>query len=268
MQSPSDQDLAYERAVLSARDDPAMSGVVLESFLDEDDLAALRSFRESEDWSRILRFLDQSGVAAGARVIDFGGGRGLVAAALAGDGYRVVLCEPNPSAVCGSGAARRLREAAGLDFEIAAGDVAELEGGEFDAVVCRAVLHHVEPLVAVLASVCAALRPGGVLVCSDEPTIRDQGELPELRRNHPFVRYGVDENALTVAQYREAMEAAGFEAVRITFSISLGDYRRFVRPSTPAPLAVALYCRYRLRSALRPRPGDVRTIVARRPAVV
>ena len=200
-------------------------------------------------------------------MVDFGGGRGLVAAALATEGYRVTLCEPNPSPVCGHGAGARLRDAASLDFEIAAGDVAELEREGFDAVVCRAVLHHVEPLVPVLGSVLGALRPGGWLVCSDEPTIRDAGELPRLREMHPFVRFGVDENALTTDQYRRSLEEAGFTSVEVRFPVDWVDYRRFVRPQTPAPIARALYWRFRLRSSLRPEPGAVRSLIARRPAL-
>ena len=135
--------------------------------------------------------------------------------------------------MCGRGAAERLRSAGSLDFEIAAGDVADLPRQGFDAVVCRAVLHHVEPLVPVLGSVHGALRPGGALVCSDEPTIRDEAELPSLRRLHPFVQFGVDENALTEEQYRQALRSAGFVSIEVRFPVSWADYRRFVRPDTP-----------------------------------
>jgi SAM-dependent methyltransferase len=259
---PVDQDLAYEEAVLAARSDPKLAGTILESFLDEDDLAALARFRESEHWSRIVRLLGRQGVEPPARVMDFGGGRGLVAAALASEGYRVVLCEPNPSEVCGTGAAGRLRSAAGLEFEIAEGDVAKLAGSDFDAVVCRAVLHHVEPLVPVLSAVAAALRPGGSLICSDEPTIRHPGELDRLRQLHPFVQFGVEEAALTEAEYEQALREAGFVDVVIGFPVTWADYRRILRPKTPVVAALPLYCRYRLKSALRPPPGEVRTIVA------
>jgi SAM-dependent methyltransferase len=265
MPSPVDQDRAYEEAVLAARANPAYARTVEESFLDADEVAALGRFRESEHWARIARLLAELGIEPPARVLDLGGGRGLVSAALATAGFEATLCEPNGSAVCGRGAAERLREQAGLRFEIAAGDVAEFAGAGFDAVVCRAVLHHIEPLVPVLSSVREALAPGGYLVCSDEPTIRDASELPELRRSHPFVQFGVDENALTVESYESALAEAGFEDVEVRFPVAWGDYRSRIRPSTPAPLALALYWRYRLRSRLRPQPGEVRSILARAP---
>jgi 2-polyprenyl-3-methyl-5-hydroxy-6-metoxy-1,4-benzoquinol methylase len=260
-----DQDRAYEQAVLAARQDPSLASTIEESFLDEDDVVALRRFQRSEHWARIERLLACQRVQAGAKVLDLGGGRGLVTAALAAAGYRPTLCEPNPSPVCGQRAAERLRAAAELEFDVAGGDVAELAGGEFDAAICRAVLHHIEPLVPVLASVRAALRPGGAMICSDEPTVRDESELGRLRETHPFVQFGVDENALTEDQYRGALAQAGFVEVALGFPVSWPDYRRFIRPATPMPLAAALYWRYRLRSRLRPVPGEVRTILARNP---
>jgi 2-polyprenyl-3-methyl-5-hydroxy-6-metoxy-1,4-benzoquinol methylase len=257
-----DQDLAYEGAVVAARADPKLADTVRESFLDEDDITALRHFRASEHWARIRRLMDERDVRPPAQVMDFGGGRGLVAASLASDGFRAVLCEPNPSPVCGFGAAKRLREAASLDFEISGGDVSELGGRGFDAVVCRAVLHHVEPLVPVLEAVRAAMRPGASLICSDEPTIRDRRELGRVRELHPFVQFGVDEHALTKREFEDALGEAGFQDVSIRFPVAWRDYRRFLRPRTPLVAALALYTRYRLRSQLRPRPGEVRSIVA------
>lgn len=248
--------------MLAARTDPDLADTVADSFLDEDDLAAFYRFQESEHWARIRRLLDRQGIEPPARVIDFGGGRGLVAASLAAAGYRAMLCEPNPSQVCGHGAAARLREAASLDFEISGGDVADLAPGDFDAVICRAVLHHVEPLVPVLRSVRIALRDGGSLICSDEPTIRSTRELPELRKLHPFVQFGVDEHALTRGEYEGALREAGFVNIAFGFPVSWHDYRQILRPRTLQPLALALYVRYRLRSTLRPVPGEVRTIVA------
>ncbi|HXS33144.1 MAG TPA: methyltransferase domain-containing protein [Solirubrobacterales bacterium] len=257
-----DQDEAYERAVLSARSDPALSPVVQASFLEGDDRAALERFRASEHWARIARLLREQGIAPPARVIDFGGGRGLVAGSLATEGFKVVLCEPNLSDVCGQGAATRLREAASLSFDISEGDVAALAGEDFDAAVCRAVLHHVEPLVPVLTSVRASLRPSGKLICSDEPTIRRRSDLDQVRRDHPFVQFGVDENALMVREYVDALTEAGFAAVSVQFPVAWTDYQNLIRPETPRSIAFALYWRYRVRSTLFPFPGEVRAIVA------
>lgn len=260
------QDAAYEQAVLSARADPEMRDVVLDSFLQEDLAEALDSFMASEHWARIQRHLRRLDVPAGARVLDFGGGRGLVAAALSRSGYRATLCEPNPSDVCGSGAALRLSEMLDGGFTVEASSLDELAPGDgFDAVVCRAVLHHVKPLTGVLRQLLDVLQPGAPLIASDEPTIREPRELEILRREHPFVRYGVDEWATTSSEYAAALREAGFENIRVSFPVSFSDYRDVVRSDLSLALATAAYARYRAWAILRPRPGESRTILARRP---
>jgi len=257
-----DQDLAYERAVLEARKDPALRDAVESAFLDEDAARALARFRASEHAARVRRLLREAGVEPGGKILDFGGGRGLLSATLSLDGFQVTLCEPNPSPVCGTGAAAAMRSAASVDFEIAAGGVEQLGDGAYDAVVCRAVLHHVEPLVPILRQVLRVLRPGGALICSDEPTIRSNRDLERLKRENVFVQYGVDETALRKEDYIQALNNAGFQDVRIRFPVSWRDYRRYVRPGTSAIVALPLYLRYRLRSTALPRPGEVRSIVA------
>lgn len=259
-----DQDLAYERAVIEGRKDPAFRGAIERAFLEEDAVRALTRFEASEDASRVLRLLADEGVPPGSRILDLGGGRGLLAAALSRSGYETTLCEPNPSPVCGSAAAAELREAAGASFEIEPRSVGDLPDAAFDAVVCRAVLHHIEPLVPVLEEVLRVLRPGGALVASDEPTVRNERQLARLKRENEFIKYGVDENALRKSEYLEALRAAGFARPRVLFPVSWGDYRRHVRPGSSPVLALPLYVRYRLRSTIRPAPGEVRSVVARK----
>jgi len=255
-----DQDRAYERAVLAARGEPALRRVVMDSFLQKDVTEALDAFRASEHFARIRRLLRTSGVTPGGRVLDFGGGRGLVAAALSAEGYTATLWEPNRSPVCGSGAAERLREQSGLHFEVAA---APPTGEEpFDAVVCRSVLHHIEEPVEELSRLRELLVPGGALVASDEPTIRRESELPALRQGHPFVPFGVEETAYTVGEYLSFLERAGFTRTRALFPVAFSDYRRLLRPRSPLPTALLLYLRYRLRSRLRPAPGQACSLVA------
>jgi 2-polyprenyl-3-methyl-5-hydroxy-6-metoxy-1,4-benzoquinol methylase len=259
--------MAYESAVKSAWADPGMAEVVRTSFLHESLEEALTAFLASEHWARVRRLLREAGVAPGSRVIDFGGGRGMISAALALEGFVPTLCEPNPSEIVGTGAARRLSELVPGGFEIVTGPVERLVGEEpYAAGVCRAVLHHVQPLAPALQTLVSVIRPGGVFIASDEPTIRHESELEVVLREHPFVPFGVEEWAAPVSVYRTAFEEAGFERLEVRFPVSLRDYRKIVHPSVAAPLVVAGYLRYRLRSRLRPHPGETRSIVAWAPA--
>lgn len=259
-----DQDAAYERAVLAARADGRLQEVVREAFLHTDPRDALQAFRTSEHYSRARRLLHRMGVSPPARVVDFGGGRGILTAALALEGYEVTLCEPNPSPVCGTGAAAEVAERTGAAFAVHAGPVEDLADAGFDAVICRAVLHHVSPLVPVLRDVHSALRPGGALVATDEPTVRRAADLAHLREHHPFVAFGVDEQALRVRDYATALGRAGFVGVRAHFPVSAGDYRRHLRPGDA--LAPLRYAAWRAYVAARHPPGLVRSFTARRSA--
>ena len=133
-----DQDLAYERAVLEARRDPSMRALVEQAFLHEDPGAALTAFAASEHAARAKRLLRAAGVRPGARVLELGGGRGLMSAILSREGFDVALCEPNPSDVCGAGAAREVQATTGLAFQVTEGGIGSLpRTPTFDAVVCR-----------------------------------------------------------------------------------------------------------------------------------
>lgn len=260
-----DQDRAYEHAVRSAWQDSTMRTLVERAFLHEDVEAALAAFVRSEDCRRALRLLRNAGVKPGARVLDLGGGRGLLAAALALHGFETTLCEPNPSQVCGAGAAVRLSRALDPGFAIAADPVDALPPEAFDAVICRAVLHHVESLEAVLSSVRRVLVPGGAFIATDEPTVRHPGDVAAAQERHPFARYGVQEDAHPVAHYLGALAAVGFVDGRARFPVALRDYLGYVRPGVPRSIGIALYARYRLRSRLRPRPGQAVSLTTRRP---
>jgi len=262
-----DQELAYERAVIALQADPAMREIAEEAFLHDDVDEAFHAFIASEHWARVKALLASYGVAPPGRVMDFGGGRGLMAAALAAEGYSTVLCEINSSDVCGTAAASRLSATTGTQFAIAQRPVAALAGeAPFDAVVCRAVLHHLPDLLAVLGEIRAVLRPGSPFIASDEPTVRREEDVKRLQADNVFVPHGVDEQALTAKSYVRALNEAGFIGARQHFPVSLANYRQFVRPQTFAPLAVAAYAVYRARSALLVRPGDVRSFTARRPS--
>lgn len=244
-----------------------MAEVVESSFLHEDLGEALATFLASEHWARVRRLLDECGVEPGSRVLDFGGGRGMISAALSHDGYVATLCEPNPSEIAGTGAAKKLAELVPGGFEVVNGPIEDLrDEPPFAAAVCRAVLHHIHPLVPVMRQLAAVISPGAPFIASDEPMIRNEAELEVVRREHPFVRFGVDEWAAPPAVYRSALEDAGFQRVTVRFPVALEDYRRILRPDLAAPLAIAGYLKYRLRAKLRPHPGETRSLVAWAPS--
>lgn len=102
---------------------------------------------------------------AARRLLDLGGGPGLVAIALAWDNPQLTG-EVFDFAQTVSVAADNIRRA-GLEQRLAVrgGDLASDPIGEgYDLIWCSSVLHFVPDMAAALAKIHAALRPGGVLV--------------------------------------------------------------------------------------------------------
>lgn len=99
-----------------------------------------------------LRLLART-ASRGARVLDAGCGTGRFAAALAGDGFRVVAADLHlPEQL-----------PAGPEFLRAAVDALPLDDGSVDVVLARDVLEHVDDAAA-LRELRRVLRPGGVLL--------------------------------------------------------------------------------------------------------
>lgn len=101
------------------------------------------------------------------RVLDLGGGPGLVAQALAQryPGLHATVFDWPPTAA----AAGQLAAEAGLQERVAiiGGDLAKDGFGEgYDVIWCSSVLHFVPDCLGLLRRVHGALRPGGVFVCA------------------------------------------------------------------------------------------------------
>lgn len=109
-----------------------------------------------------------AGLAGGAtplHVVDAGGGTGGVAVPLAVAGHEVTVVDPSPDSL--AALERRAAEAGVADrIHPLQGDLDDLArlvpGHGADVVLCHRVLEVVEDPAAALASVAAALRPGGV----------------------------------------------------------------------------------------------------------
>lgn len=104
----------------------------------------------------------------GKRVLSVGGGLDHVAVTLAKGGNRVVSVDVSPMA---SARTRELVERSGVAGNVetvtANGEELRLEEGEFDAVVCKRALHHMD-LAKVVAVAHHALAPGGMFL-AEEP---------------------------------------------------------------------------------------------------
>jgi SAM-dependent methyltransferase len=118
-------------------------------------------------WEVLRTALTERAAAAGRAaldVVDAGGGTGGFAVPLAELGHRVTVVDPSPDAL-----AALERRAADSDVSVRgvqgdAHDLLELVGaGAADMVLCHSVLEYVDSPAATMASLAAAVRPGGAV---------------------------------------------------------------------------------------------------------
>ena len=103
-------------------------------------------------------------VAKGALCLDVAAGKGRAAKVLLAGGARVVLLERDASRLAEAG------EAVGGPAHLVRGDAASLPfpAASFDAVVLRAVLHHLEDPAHALREAARVAKPGGAVLVVDK----------------------------------------------------------------------------------------------------
>jgi SAM-dependent methyltransferase len=261
----------WEEAVLWLRAQPGREDLVKAAYFDDPLVEAAERYHAGAEWQAVKSLLPvQPGMA-----LDLGAGRGIVAYALAHDGWRVTALEPDPSEVVGAGAIRHLGQESGLPIEVVSnwGESLPFERGVFDAILCRQVLHHARDLGAFCREVHRVLKPGGRLYALREHVISRPGDMAAFLDSHPLHhRYG-GEKAYLLAEYLEAIRGAGLLVERVmnpfaseinTAPETLQEVRARVAARLHLPLSVL---RPRLLSAvgaLIGTPGRLYSFVARK----
>jgi len=259
--------------VLWLRNQPEQQELVRACFYDDPLEEAAARYHASSEW-RALRALFP---APPGRALDLGAGRGIASYALARDGWQVSALEPDGSAVVGAAAIRALARGAGLAIDVRQewGERLPFDGGSFDLVFGRAVMHHARDLGAFCREAARVLRPGGTFVGAREHVISWPADLPAFLAAHPLHRLYGGESAHLLREYRGALRAAGLERVRALNPLAT-DVNLF--PETRERCRAALARRLRLPwpgllplgalpllGALVRTPGRLYTFVARRP---
>lgn len=148
------------------------------------------------------------------RLLDLGGGPGLVAIALAQqqtDLNAVVFEYEGAAAV----AQQRIQEA-GLQTRLStvAGDLLVDDfGSDYDLIWCSSVLHFVPDIPALLARLYRALRPGGVLVCCHAEVHSEVGQAKRILHYYLHMRMQ-GRHVLPQGQLAQWLEQSGFDDVQ------------------------------------------------------
>jgi SAM-dependent methyltransferase len=242
-----DKRLTWEEAVRFCMTEPSMAALAKAAYFLPPLEAGERYWRSAEYAEIRLRLPEKAG-----RALDLGAGNGILSYALAKDGWAVTAVEPDPSLLIGAGAIRELAAAlqdtmsGSITVIEAFGEAIPLEAAGFDLVVARQVLHHAADLPAFCREMSRLSRDGAVIMTLRDHVITGPDQLPAFLARHPLHKLYGGENAFTLAQYRDALAAAGLGVRHEWRSFqSVVNYD----PYTPADLRGLVATRF---GALRP----------------
>jgi SAM-dependent methyltransferase len=266
--------MTWEAAVETLRRDPAQRELVQACFYDDPLSEAADRYWRSSEWAAIRPLLPTPPGAA----LDIGAGRGIAAYAFARDGWRATALEPDPSAIVGAGAIRALAAETGQAIEVVEewGESLPFDTARFDAVHCRAVLHHARDLPALCREVARVLKPGGRFIATREHVVSRHEDIPAFQAAHPLHALYGGEYAYRVDEYLSAIRDAGMAVDQVlnplesdinvfpttTEEIKRNWARKLHLPIAPLIPDAAL----RWRGARQDAPGRLYTFVARKTA--
>jgi SAM-dependent methyltransferase len=190
-----------------------MRDLVARNFLDQDLHDAVDRYVREKEFETVVRVFR---AANARRVLDLGAGRGLTSLALLRAGFQVISVEADASDVVGIRALRRDCQREGA--RPVQGDILRLpfREGEFDAALCRSVLHHLDDLSRGLAEIARVLKPGGMFIALGEHLRSLFSTGAAFQAAHPAVALGVEERAYPLVHYWWTLRRSGFSQVKLS----------------------------------------------------
>lgn len=98
--------MTWEQAVLWLRQQPQYQNLVRDCYYGDPLDLEWRRYHDSPEWKAVRKILGKP--ADGAKALDLGAGRGIVAYGLHLDGWETTALEPNPSAIVGEQAIKKM----------------------------------------------------------------------------------------------------------------------------------------------------------------
>lgn len=201
----------WEDTIVYLRTSASYRDILRDSYLEEDLIENANRFEQSEEFKETLRKLKEYNIP-GNKLLDVGAGNGIATVAFSRNGYAVTAIEPDPSALVGAGAIRKLINELSLreaEVVISSAERMPFPDNTFDIVYVRQAMHHAFNLKHFIRECARVLKPGGVLFTVRDHVIYDKTDKKRFFKEHPLHKYYGGENAYTAQEYGAAMTAAG-----------------------------------------------------------
>jgi SAM-dependent methyltransferase len=197
--------ITWEDAVLWLRQQDQYRDLVRDCYYGDPLDQECQRYHSSPEWIAVRELLGKP--VTGARALDLGAGRGIVAYALHMDGWETTALEPDSSAIVGGQAIQKMG-IHGLKVIQGFGENLPFPDGTFDVVIARAVLHHSQNLEKLCAESARVLKKRGKIIAMREHVISKPDELQLFLTKHPLHKLYGGENAFTLKEYKNAFRRA------------------------------------------------------------
>ncbi len=210
--------------------------IIRESFTTQAETFAANPWITNEE--RISRLVAAACLAGNERVLDIATGPGYIAEAFARAAREVVGLDLTAAMLAIAEERTRQRGITNISFRTGDAQNLPFESGEFDVVVCRLALHHVQSPAKVVGEMARVCRSGGTVLiediyASEHPERAAYQDRWEVLRDPSHVR------TLPISEFLHLFRGAGLETDRVlTFDDLCPEVERWLA-TTKAPPADA-----------------------------
>ena len=210
--------MTWEETIEYIRKDESYKDSVESAYLSPNLKSNVERYIQTEEFKATIEEIKALNANKNISILDIGAGNGISTIAFALEGYNVTALEPDPSDTIGAGAIKILAKSYNLNninvVECYAEDILEDKINSFDIVFARQSMHHAYHLENFVAAAFRVLKPKGFLITIRDHVVETPKEKEIFLRRHPLHKFYGGENAFSLAEYKNAIQKAGFEILK------------------------------------------------------